>query len=541
MRVAFGVVLILLTLFFAMTGVGYGQMHSGEIAATAVRVRTDAVDLYRRVTEKPMARDFEWALQNGGTNVLVMLKTSIPGGWFSDCRRFSVNVFVSRDEQRKVIVVRTLEDIGGESVRESVYDESGQVVWALSFDSQKQNGVRAGKLKEAFEFDRKGRLLRAWRHEGAGVMVSSSSKNSFHVETGQHSEWALFSALSAARSGLTLDDGSLEARMVEDLSHFFDSIAFTNNTSLSVKMLTWGRQLEERHLPSKIWRQCPRGGVSVSAPWGRMEFRRGARSWKFSLGGEREAERIGLVLPSDFSSKSNLVFCLSQGRRSVISPDVQKVFFPREHLTRDFKFPFNGLWKDEEMLRRWNFERGYRNHLGAVLRDARLEKCKGIELYQIVTMGEGKDLLKDVPRVRASTNIVVTSGSWLAHHRLKTATIQVVPKDDVCHVVGIFAEEDSERGVLRSYLYHAGGGVKWAFAIVKPEAGFDGRRMLDQQRCFEFAENGELHRALLPGAVLTHEDGEYKFSSDLKKHRQFLEDWGQAVEAANGQHGEALN
>lgn len=515
-----------------------GRLNSDAMArieATAGRVRADAVDLYRHLTVEHVGYEFEQALRDGGTNVLVTLKKPIPHGWFANVRTFSVNVFVGLDERRKIIVVRAVEDIVGGLRRECVYDETGTVAWALSFDSKSKAGTYAGKLREAFEFDHRGKLLRSWDRGADRAVVSRCVDGSFYEARGLHNERALFGALAKARSGLTLDEGSLESRMIESWSNFFESVSVTNNVSLLVKMRTWGPPVAAWQ--SNTWRTCSPGAVLVSAHWKKMAFRQGSRVMELSIGGKEEADRHGFTLPACFLSKTNLLYCVFLGEWSIVSPNDQKVFFPREYLMRDFRFPFHCLWKNEKDRRRWDSERCHRERLGVVLRAARREKEKGIDLYQAVVSDDEMKDLKATLRGDRCTNVVVTGGVWLTSRQLKRVTIQIGGEGQRRHVSGIFAEGDSGKGVLCSYLFDAKGRLKWAFSIIGPDSSSERIGRLDRERIFEFNENGGIHRALIPGAVLTVRGDAYDFANDEKSHRLFFDAWGQALKVANGSKG----
>lgn len=503
------------------------------IEETAHCVRMDAVGLFRLLSEQERSSSFARTLHAGGTNVLVELSRPMPKGWFTDVQTFVVDVFISRDGRRKIVVVGTTKEAKGNLRKECVYDQDGRVVWAVSFDAEIEGGKSGKKPSDVFEFGSTGRVLRVWHREPTPGLWSRRSDGSLREEKGQHAEWDLFGALSVVRQGGTLDEGSEEFRMTEFLSGFFESISMTSGLKVLVKVRNWGRSVEARRTGTDGWRTCPPGGIFVLCSGEELVFRCGARTIEMSMGGGVFFSRQGKDIPAEFLSQPNLICCQIMGRHSVISPGSQKVFFPRESILRNFRFPFRSLWKDEEMRRRWDSERSYRSRLGNVLRLALIEREKGSELYREVSTDKGFESVKEAIRTRANTNVVITTGAWLLRHQLKSASIRISGRETKNQIAGIFVEEDSANGCLRSFLFDGKGRVKWAFSLVKSRPNAQAPRQLDQEKIFEFNETGELSRTVFPGAVLTVKDGEYKFSTDAQLLRSFFADWKRAVNKIN--------
>ena len=463
------------------------------VEAVAARVRADAGELYRRIAADDAAGVFSRLLDTGGTNAWMKLRTPIAKGWFSGASAFSLRVYVSREGRRKVVVVQTRTDAAEGARRECIYDETGTVVWALSFDSKEEGGGRlAGKLREAFEFDRRGRMLRAWERDGTPALLARGAGGVLHQARGTHAETALFGALLSERSGLTVDEGSLEGRLQEDLSCLFESMTVDGSGFLSVKTQAWGRPVEERRTSKGSAWALPKEGVSTVAPGERVVFRQGAHELEFLIGGDAEARRRAIELPADFAGRTNLVFCLRQGRWAILSPEENRVFFPREWVMRTFHFPFAALWTNETSRRRWEEERFYRSRLGEVLRAARRRKEQGLKFLQQV-------------RTDADGNSLTARG-------------------------GIFVDESAGDGIRGYYLFDEKGSLKWAFELRGRMSEPLVTRTLNQEAIFEYAEGGELRRTLLAGAVLTVKGTSFEFARDEDSRRRFFADWKQAME-----------
>lgn len=520
-------------MLFAGSAIGDGQLSPAAVAnveLSAGRVRAEAVEIYRHITKEP-SHEFLEAMRDGGTNVLVNLQRPACSGISTNVDEFSVNVFVARDERRKTIVVKTVKKTASELQCEYIYDETGAVKWVLSFVPKGNGGKLAGKLTAAFEYDTRGKMLRAWRGGQESVLVSRRENGSLYEERGQRDEWSVLGDLSATRSGLTLDEGSIELRMAEELSYVFDYIAMTDNRSLLMRIQDWGPPVEARSMDSKRWQMCTQGKIVSLGHGQKKVFRQQGRLMEVSTGGKKEADHMGVELSTAISGKTNLLFCSCHGKLAVISPDDQTVFFPREYLTRSFKFPFHGLWKSDEERRRWDSERCYRHHLGAVWRTARMQYRKGSDLYRIAKEGEGGKSLNTAIHEQKSVCVSLTNCTQMSDRQLRIDKIQYKGEGECRHIAAIFAADIVGNTDRHAYLFNGVGKLRWVFSVRGSCPGLGGKKMIDQQSIFEFRETGELYRTLVHGAVLVVENGECEFSTDPQTYRLFFDALGLAIKS----------
>lgn len=495
------------------------------------KIWTAATELCRRFRLAPLTEELAVALADGGTNLVVELGESVEKGLYADVRKVSVTVYVAADEVRKNVVLQF--ELKGAGMRQCVYDESWNPVWAIAYDPKETGEGEKVRPCRVFEFNGRGNLIRFWNRDVRyEVLALDRGGKRLEREVRHMPEHRLFVELREVLSGSAVDKARTECRIDAWLSASLQEIALTNGNAMVVKTRTWGDEEWIRIGTEAASRQMPQGTICVVRRGEPFVFRRGESSSRLILLGDDDIGRLGLNLPPEFSTAGNLVYFACAGLSAVFSPVRQQVFLPREYVVRDFPFPFHSNWSSEEEYRRRIEGDSLGSRKGVVLRMSKKQRRLAEALHWHAVQGPGREKVVSALQGKGWTNILITvesASGMVRAEKINEFLVLVGGEGSGRSVKVIRFKTEGSNGHSCFFRFDEKGRPRWNFYMDREAVGL--RWRLDGQRAFEFGEDGLLLRALSPGVnPLLLVSGRSSYSTgDSDSLRRFFSDLSNAV------------